>query len=163
MNLSDAQKEAIAGWVAEGSKISDIQSRINETFELSLTYMDVRFLIDDLDLVIKDQPKPIDSDLRNTPAQPPEPEIAKDSVEGEMMSKSPVDGEGVSVSLHRIYKPGSVASGDVVFSDGQQADWSLDQIGRLSLNPATKGYQPDETNLQNFQKKLSVLLQNQDY
>ena len=83
MNLSDVQKEAIAGWVAEGSKLSDIQSRINETFELSLTYMDVRFLIDDLDLVIKDQPKPVDNDLRNTSAPPSEPEEAEDDVKRE--------------------------------------------------------------------------------
>jgi hypothetical protein len=70
---------------------------------------------------------------------------------------------GVTVSLHRVYKPGSMVSGDVVFTDGENAVWGLDQAGQLSLEAATEAYQPGDADLKDFQKKLSSLLQNQGY
>jgi hypothetical protein len=154
MNLTDSQKETIAAWVAEGLKLSDVQSRIQEEFEISLTYMDVRFLLDDLNLELKDQPKPVDNDLRNAP--PPE------QPEGQASDATPSAG-GVSVTLHKLYKPGAVVSGEVVFSDGETSEWTLDQAGRLALNPGTEAYQPSEADLQDFQKKLSELLQGQGF
>lgn len=159
MILSDSQKTAIGEWVAEGLKLSDIQTRINETFKVSLTYMDVRFLIDDLNLVLKEQPKPVDNDLRNAP---PLPESSETDPDNEI-TEPDLDEGGVNVILHRVYKPGSVVSGEVTFSDGEKSEWSLDQIGRLALNPGTEGYQPSESDLQDFQKKLSMMLQNQGF
>lgn len=162
MSLTDEQKATVGTWVSEGLKLSDIQSRINQEFEVSLTYMDVRFLVDDLGLELKDQPKPVDSDLsRTAEATPSAFEPAPEADLGG--SASGLEDDGVSVSLHRLYKPGSVVSGEVVFSDGTKAEWSLDQIGRLALNPTTDGYQPSENDLQDFQKKLSILLQNQGF
>ena len=60
---------------------------------------------------------------------------------------------------------GSPVSGArvVVFSDGEKADWSLDQMGRLALDARGEDYQPSESDLLEFQKKLSSLLQNQGY
>ena len=72
MQFSEEQKQSIAQWVAEGAKLSDIQSRVNDEFNASLTYMDVRFLVDDLDLELKDQPKSVDNELRNGPPLVPE-------------------------------------------------------------------------------------------
>ena len=159
MNLDDSQKATIAQWVADGLKLSDIQSRIKEEFDVSLTYMDARFLIDDLELELKDQPKAVDNDLRNAP--PPESEPVPDAPTAEM---EPVDhAGGVSVTLDRLYKPGAVVSGQVVFSDGQQAEWALDQMGRLSLKTAVEGYQPEESDLQEFQQQLSTELQKQGF
>ena len=160
MVLSDSQKTSVAEWVSEGLKLSDIQSRINESFGSSLTYMDVRFLIDDLELDLKDQPKPVDNDLRNAPQPPP---TADENPAEEGMDTSNREDGGVSVSLHRVYKPGSVVSGEVVFTDGENAVWALDQAGHLSLEAATEAYKPGEVDLQDFQKKLSGLLQNQEH
>ena len=160
MDLTDSQKSTIGEWVSEGLKLSEIQSRIDEAFEISLTYMEARFLIEDLELELKDQPKTVDSDLRNTPP-PIEPEISEQPV-GEVAQIENNEGSA-SVSLHKIYKPGSVVSGSVDFSDGEKAEWSLDQMGRLALNPGTEAYQPSESDLQDFQKKLSILLQNQGH
>ena len=156
MDLNDSQKAIIAGWVAEGLRLSDIQSKIKEEFEISLTYMDARFLIDDLELQLKDQPKPVDKDLRNAPPPEPAPDATVEEMEPSMEGSG-----GVSVSLDRLYKPGAIVSGGVVFSDGQSAEWALDQMGRLTLQTATEGYQPEETDLQDFQHKLGVLLQKQ--
>ncbi|MDA0348715.1 MAG: hypothetical protein O3C43_08475 [Verrucomicrobia bacterium] len=160
MVFTDSQKQSIAQWVAEGLKLSDIQSRINKEFEAALTYMDVRFLIDDLNLELKDQPPPVDSDLRNAPPPPSDPQKAEplaNDLEGTTA------GGLVSVALHKVYQPGSIVSGEVVFSDDEKAVWALDQMGRLSLKAGTAGYQPNENDLLDFQQKLSSLLQSQGY
>lgn len=59
MNLSPEQKKAVSSWTAAGASISDVQKRLRDEFKLSLTYIDTRFLIDDLGLVIKTAPKPV--------------------------------------------------------------------------------------------------------
>jgi hypothetical protein len=52
---SDDQKRQIAGWVNEGMGLSDIQKKINDDFGIVMTYMDVRFLVDDLNLDLIDE------------------------------------------------------------------------------------------------------------
>ena len=64
MKLTPEQNAAVAGWIAAGDSLSTVQQKLRETFELSLTYMDVRFLVDDLDLTLVDaKPKADTSDL----------------------------------------------------------------------------------------------------
>ena len=48
MEISQEQKNKVHNWVNEGKSISDIQSLVRNDFKLSMTYMDVRFLVDDL-------------------------------------------------------------------------------------------------------------------
>ena len=50
MSLTPEQKQTVATWVAAGDSLSTIQKKLGEHFKLSLTYMDVRFLVDDLGL-----------------------------------------------------------------------------------------------------------------
>jgi hypothetical protein len=45
-------------------------------------------------------------------------------------------------------------SGKVTFSDGQIADWYLDQTGRLGVVPAQQGYKPSPADVQQFQIAL---------
>ena len=64
MKLTPEQNTAVAGWIAAGDSLSSVQKKLRETFELSFTYMDVRFLVDDLDLTLVDaKPKADTSDL----------------------------------------------------------------------------------------------------
>ncbi len=158
MELSNSQKEVLSGWVAEGLKLSEIQRRLNETFGISITYMETRFLLDDLNLDLISQPKPVDSDL-SQPAQGELEAVGQpDERDGFIAAET---GRGkVRVSLHPINRPGAVAGGEVTFSDGKTAEWALDQIGRLVLNAEEEGYQPTEEDLEAFQKELSALLQN---
>ncbi len=58
MQLTDEQKQKVAAWMADGLKLSDIQDRLAAEWDLRLTYMDVRFLMDDLKLVPNDPPAP---------------------------------------------------------------------------------------------------------
>ena len=46
MNLDEAQRKAVADWIAQGLKLADIQNRLVSEFGLRLTYMEVRMLVD---------------------------------------------------------------------------------------------------------------------
>ncbi len=69
MSLSPEQKQAVATWVAAGDNLSAVQKKLAEQFKVSMTYRDVRFLVDDLDLALKDAAPKVDtSDVSKTPA-----------------------------------------------------------------------------------------------
>jgi transposase len=53
MPLSPEQTKAVASWVAAGDSLAAIQKKLLEQFKVSMTYMDVRFLVDDLGLELK--------------------------------------------------------------------------------------------------------------
>jgi len=75
MPLSPEQNQAVAAWVAAGDNLSVVQKKLAEEFKLSLTYRDVRFLVDDLGLELKNAaPKADVSDV--TKAQAPAPTAA---------------------------------------------------------------------------------------
>jgi hypothetical protein len=151
MILEEAQRNRVAGWVAEGLKLSEIQTRMASELGIRMTYMDVRLLVDDLKLTPKDpEPsKPNPASALDSPSNHgPIPEIPKPAAE-----PPPREG-GVSVNVDRIARAGSVVSGKVTFSDGQQADWYFDQTGRLGLGPQQQGYRPSPADLQEFQRAL---------
>jgi len=61
--------------------------------------------------------------------------------------------------VDQIARPGALVSGKVTFSDGQKADWYLDQTGRLGVVPAQQGYKPPAADVQEFQMALQEELQ----
>jgi hypothetical protein len=69
MNLTPEQKQAVSSWVAAGDSLSAVQKKLLDQFKISMTYMDVRFLVDDLNLSLKDPaPKADASDVTKAPA-----------------------------------------------------------------------------------------------
>ena len=54
MSLTPEQKTAVSAWVAAGDNLSAVQKKLIEQFKVSLTYRDVRFLVDDLNLELTD-------------------------------------------------------------------------------------------------------------
>jgi hypothetical protein len=148
MNLTEEQKKSVAAWVAEGGSLAEVQRRLKEEFAVTATYMDVRFLVDDLQLQLKEQPKQSEAVDR----------LAAAKQEGETARTGPPPG-GVSVTMDAITKPQALVSGKVTFSDGETAEWMLDQTGRLGLNPATPGYRPSEADVMTFQQELQRVVQ----
>ncbi|MFZ0709345.1 MAG: hypothetical protein WAM53_04845 [Terrimicrobiaceae bacterium] len=144
MILTDDQKAAISKWIEEGANLSEIQKRLKEEFQISLTYLDTRLLADDLKLSIKEPERPPDP----KPLPPPEPE-------------TPAPSGKVSVAIDQITRPGAMVSGRVTFSDGQKSEWYLDQTGRLGLNPSTPGYRPSQQDVMDFQVELEKLARSQ--
>ena len=157
MQLNDTQEDAVRKWVAEGYGLTEIQKRLNDEFKLSVTFLDLRFLVLDLGLVIKEQTKNTSAGLDLAKAAPGNPDAAASAMEPP--PGGPDSASGVAVTLDRIVKPGSVVSGTVQFSDGVSASWMLDQLGRLALDAGKPNYRPSPEDVQAFQTELRNLLQ----
>jgi hypothetical protein len=119
--------------------------------------MDTRLLVDDLKLVPKDPerpkvPEPPAPAKQPPPAANPAPTEAE-AVADELLPR-PAGGGKISVTVDQITRPGSLVSGKVTFSDGQLADWYLDQMGRLGVAPRQQGYKPSAADVQDFQLAL---------
>lgn len=156
--LNDIQKQTVKTWIEEGCGLNDIQRRLATEFQINLTYMDVRFLIIDLELTLKEKAASVPIPNLAAPAAAPGP--------GSDPGVGPDDGAvggGLQVEVDRITRPGSVISGTVTFSDGVAAKWMLDQQGRLGLDAGTPGYRPSQADVQEFQAILSQKLQSQGY
>ena len=146
MNLDEAQRNKVAAWIADGAKLSEIQTRLLSDLGLKLTYMEVRFLVDDLKLTPKDPEPP--KVVEPLAAKVPEPK----AVSPEAAPAKPAG--GVSVTVDQVTRPGAIVSGKVTFSDGQIADWYLDQMGRLGVVPKQQVYKPSQADVQDFQVAL---------
>jgi len=145
MTLDENQRQRVTAWILQGARLSEIQSRLAEEFGLRLTYMEVRLLVDDLKLTPKDPEPPKNVE---PPAKPSDPKSTPPPAE-------PLPAAGkVSVSVDQLTRPGAIASGKVTFSDGQAADWYLDQTGRLGVVPKQQGYKPSAPDVQQFQMAL---------
>ena len=144
MKLDEAPRLAVTKWIADGAKLSEIQNRLATEFGLKLTYMEARFLVDDLKLTPKD-PEP--------PKVVAPPIAAATPLTTQPVSPAPAGGS-VAVTVDQITKPGTAISGTVAFSDGQLADWYLDQTGRLGVVPKQVGYKPTAEDVKDFQLAL---------
>lgn len=161
MTLTDAQKAAVATWLADGAGLSDVQRRLREEFQLSLTYLDTRLLVDDLKLKLKEpEPPEPEPTPEPTPAAEPPPLPGEDDGFDDL---PPAGGGKVNVTIDQITKPSALISGRVTFSDGETAEWYLDQTGRLGLNATTIGYRPSERDVLAFQVELQRLARQQGF
>jgi len=149
MNLDETQRTKVAAWIADGAKLSEIQTRLASELGLKFTYMEVRLLVDDLKLTPKDPEPP--KVATPPPAAPVKPADAKSVLSSP--EPSPAAGK-VAVTVDQLTRPGAIASGKVTFSDSQTADWYLDQTGRLGVVPKQQGYKPSAVDVQQFQTAL---------
>lgn len=191
MSLSPEQKQAVSAWVAAGDNLSAVQKKLSEQFKISMTYRDVRFLVDDLGLELKNAaPKADTSDVTKAavtkPAAAPEArKVAPDQAgaagmegddalddlppEGDLPpdegipADQPAGASTLTLEVDRIMRPGTVVSGTVTFSDGVSGKWALDQYGRLMLDTGQKGYQPSAEDVKVFQRELQTQLQRQGF
>lgn len=166
MQLTDAQKQQVAQWIASGAKLSEIQSRLEQEFEIRLTYMDTRLLVDDLkltpaDTVEETKPEP---EKETAGAGPSEPQGGEAGELGELPEEAMPAGTGrVAVVVDHLTRPGALVSGKVTFSDGQNAEWYLDQYGRLGMVPAQQGYRPPQEDIAEFQLALEKELMSRGF
>ena len=160
IQLTQEQKELVRQWVTEGAKLSEIQTRISNEFKIPVTFIDVRFLVIDLGLNIKENEKSSSGNVDLSKPAPSENGQPDSGLEQDMQEEP---AGGVAIELDRVVKPGAIASGSVRFSDGQTASWMLDQMGRVGLTAAKAGYRPSQEDLQAFQQELARLLQSRGF
>jgi hypothetical protein len=169
-DLTQEQKQTVTGWILEGAGLAEVQSKLRDLLGVSLTYMDVRLLVLELGLKVREaakpppvpdlsktkagtRAKPVESDDGGAAWDEPEPEPA-----------GPSGGSStVSVSVDRLIKPGSVVSGSVTFSDGVTATWGIDQFGRLMLSAGRPGYKPSHSDVLAFQTQLRKVLEQKGF
>ena len=142
--FSQEQVAQMREWVGHVHSISEFQSKLNETFGMHLTYLETRFLMDDLDLQIAS-----DADVKSAPSE------VSQAVQEVIPENT---GSTVRVDVDPVTRPGMVFNGSVTFSDGQKAAWSLDQLGRIGLKPDQAGYRPSQEDVVAFQEELQQQL-----
>ena len=176
MPLTPEQTAAVTSWVAAGDNLSTIQKKLIEQFKVSMTYRDVRFLVDDLNLALKDAAPKVDaSDV--TKAQPAAagkkappgagPAAADGAEEDypEIPEDLPAGAANVTVTLDKVVlTPGALASGDVTFSDGVTGKWIVDNQGRPGFTKISQpNYRPTPADGEAFMQQLSAALQKRGF
>jgi hypothetical protein len=160
MNLDDAQRKLVVTWIGQGLKLSEIQKRLETELGLRLTYMEVKLIISDLQVLPKDAEPQWTVDLAAKPAGPAAAATATSPGPAGAFppgdpGEEPLPAAGrVQVAVDAITRAGAVVSGSVTFSDGKQGAWYLDQTGRLGLAPMEKGHRPPAADLPEFQAAL---------
>lgn len=136
-DLTPEQVEQIKVWASEGDQLADLQRKINSEFELSpsITYLDTRFAVIDLGIEL---------------IQEEEPEEEEKEAEVEELTPQGY----VDATVDEIVRPGFLASGKVIFSDGMKAAWGLDQMGRLKVDADDPSYQITDEDTLAFQEIL---------
>jgi len=186
-DLTEEQKQQIHTWAAEGVELGGIQSRLSDEHGLKATYMEMHLLMIDLKVEFPDEeeeepePDPEPAAVSEaaavsapvaaqaaptdpagaTPAAVAAPtEIPADApadVEAPGAPPSPENLPNVTVTLSDLARPGTMAGGQATFDGGETAEWYMDELGRLGMNPTNPEFQPSEAQIMAFQVELQKL------
>lgn len=159
--LSEAQKQTLRTWLQQGLSLAEIQKRLASDLGVHLTYLELKLAVSELDVLPKDQEPPVTPELPKTlatdaPAKTPPPQKGKATSPKEPAQAAPpppAPGK-VSVTVDQLSRPGTLASGQVQFSDGKKATWYFDEMGRLGLVAPEPGYRPPAGDIPEFQAAL---------
>ena len=149
MKLTEEQLKSVAAWFAGGASLDEIQKRLVAEYGVHLTYFDLR-------MVVADLPQPEEADAASESSDSSSSSEASDSSES---SEGESQAANVAVTVDALMIPGTMASGDVTFSDGMKGKWYLDQMGRLGLGgDLPQGYRPSPADGAMFQARLMEAL-----
>lgn len=141
--LTDDQMAQLRAWAAEGLDLNAMQKRINEELHLSMTYMETRFLLLDLDISLaSSRPEP-QTTPEERPAGPPED----------------IPAGTTTVTVDDITPAHALISGKVTFISGKHATWHFDKTGRIDWAPLDG--EPSEEDMIGFEKELQKVLRSQ--
>lgn len=141
------RNQIVAEKLNEGWSLGDVQRHLDEEYGEKITFLALRLLAAELDVdwdrIDEEQGKgeEVVQDVTQVPTE-----------EGE--------GGGTRVTISKVVRPGAALSGDVVFKSGVRAEWYVDAMGRLGLNPEGEA-RPTEDDLQDFQEELQRQLSEQ--
>ena len=155
-SFSDEQKATVQSWADAGDSLSDIQKKLASEMEVKVTYMELRFLIDDLGVKMKeDEPEEEAAD---------EPELV-DADDSEFLGEEDElpTGDSVKVAISALQRPGALISGTATFAGGEEAEWWLDQMGQLGMSCKNKDFRPNQEQMMAFQQELQKAVQQQGF
>ncbi len=139
------RNQLIAKLISDGMSLSDVQKALKDEYNIQMTYMELRLISSDLD---------VNWEKCDAKAAAAKPKVIdpNDTVDDGGLG-------GTQVNVNKVVRPGAVMSGDVTFASGARADWQIDPMGRLALNPIGDSGKPTEADLQEFQMELQRILQ----
>lgn len=150
-SLSKEQVSRIQAWAGSGDGVPEIQRKLREEFEIRVTYLETRFLLEDLKIELLPTPEP-------------EPEKADPDEEDFSEGENEAEPDGaVKVTVDQVLRPGAILSGKADFGGGQVASWWLDQLGRLGLDASDPEFRPSEEQARSFQTELRNVIQKSGY
>jgi hypothetical protein len=158
-SFSDEQIATIRSWADNGDQLSDIQKRLGDELEIKVTYLETRFLLEDLGIELQTEPEP------EPEPEPEEEDAAEDAPEAEAAESEEGAEEGqageggVSVTVDKIQRPNAVISGRVDFGGGKTSAWWIDQMGRLGMDSDDPDFRPSEEQAMAFQQELQKAVQ----
>ncbi|MEM9281610.1 MAG: hypothetical protein AAGA96_07290 [Verrucomicrobiota bacterium] len=155
-SLSKDQIKTIQSWADGGDGLSEIQQKLGSELEVKVTYLETRFLLEDLKIELQPEPEPEVEE---------ETEDVEETAEADLAGEDPLGdpdslGAGsVSITMDTVQRPGAIVSGRATFAGGEGAAWWLDQMGRLGMDPDNKEFKPTESQLMDFQQELQKAVQ----
>ena len=177
MKLTEEQLKSVAAWFAGGASLDEIQKRLVAEYGVHVTYFDLRMIVAELPQPEEREEGGDEAAGRRFPQEgqeagdeaagrrfPQEGQEVGDEAAGRRFPQDGVDEQervppSVTVECDAIMIPGTMASGDVTFSDGVKGKWYLDQMGRLGLGgDLPPGYRPSPEDAALFQARLMETL-----
>lgn len=148
-SLTEDQVSKIRSWAESGDGVPEIQKKLRDEFDIRVTYLETRFLLEDLKI-----------DLLPTPEPEPKKEEEPDGVDEEV--EEAVEG-AVKMSVDSLLRPGAIISGKADFGGGKIVSWWLDQMGRLGMDAGDPDFRPSEEQVLSFQTELQKVLRKNGY
>jgi hypothetical protein len=149
-SLTPEQIAAIQSWAERGDGLQDIQKALGSEWGIRVTYLETRFLLEDLKIELIPAPVPEE-------AKKPADEPAQSNEETAAAARL------AHVTIDALLKPGALVSGKVSFASGGAAAWWLDQYGRLGMDRPDPTFQPNEEELAAFQQELRIVLKKRGF
>lgn len=151
-SLTEEQIATIQSWADGGDGLSEIQSRLGSELDAKVTYLETRFLLEDIGVELKKEPEP-------------EPETEEEAGQDESADSEalPESGDGpggeLSLTIDKLQRPGAIISGKVTFDGSETASWWLDQMGQLGFEPENEAFSPTPEQMMAFQRELQAKIQ----
>jgi len=146
---NEERKPIIRNLLQQGQSLSQILDFLHKEKSDPITYMELRLLLSempDAKLPEKEMPK--------TTLPPP---VATPPAAGKEQP-APAAGK-LSISVDQMPAPGAMLSGYARFSSGAKAQWFVDEVGRLGLEPELGSGKPTQKDMQEFSAELRRMLQ----
>jgi len=164
MDFTDEQISTLKESAENGAQLNELQSIIQDTFGKSITYMETRFLISDLGIEISSQTPETESAVPSTDfSVNSEPSINLEeqglhNEDTDLHNEEEILDSGVSISIDDSPEPGTLLSGTVIWSDGEKAQWLIDETGGLDMKTEDPNYQPSNSDIESFQTNLREMI-----
>jgi hypothetical protein len=160
------RKQIIAQLLKDGRNLSEIQEHLRKEKNDSITYMELRLLLSEMQAKLPDAPTKQFTPLKASPITAPTPPPAQPAPrgKGQPVASAPQKPGAIArgkttVMIDEAPPPGAMVSGRVNFGSGAKAYWVLDETGRLALDPELGTGRPDPQDMTEFQNELRRLLE----